>query len=188
MDQEMQINAVPRNLVTHDREFQGFVGPFAQDRDVDRRTLRALQQISNVAGIHVVSGLAVHRNNDVSGMNSRTVGRCSNKWRDDNHLVVSRADRHSHAVVLPALIFPQQRIGLWIEEIRVRIEHVQHAGNRAVVNRFIGVYRLGIILLDDVIDLCELLQALTDIGVAVVRRGRIFLGENHSQETTRRQK
>jgi hypothetical protein len=30
---------------------------------------------------------------------------------------------------------------------------MQHAGNRAVVNRFIGIYRLGVVLLDDVINL-----------------------------------
>ena len=65
---------------------------------------------------------------------------------------------------------------------------MQHAGNRAVVNRFVGIYRLGIVLLDDVIDLSELVQALADIGVAVVGRGRIFLGKYHSQKTAGCQK
>src|SRR5438094_227678 len=99
-------------------------------------------------------------------MNPSAIRRRAHKWRDHDDFVVPRTDRHSHAVVLSALIFPQQRIRFWIEEIRVWIEHVQHAGNRAVVNRFVRIYWLGIILLYDVINLRELLQALADIGVA----------------------
>src|SRR5438034_236526 len=45
---------------------------------------------------------------------------------------------------------------------------MQHARNRAVVDGLIRVHRLGVILLDNVISLRELAQALTDIGVAVV--------------------
>src|SRR5579864_1069247 len=185
---EMQIHAVARNFVANHGEFQRLIGAFAQDRNVYSRALGPFEQIGNVAGVHVVSGFAIHRRDNVAGMNARPVRWASREWRDDDDLIVARPDRHSHTVVLAALIFAQQRIRFRIEEIGVRIEHVQHAGNGAVVNRFIRAYRFGIILLDDVIDLGELLQALTDIGVAVVRGCGVFLGKDHSQESAKGQK
>ena len=81
------------------------------------------------------------------------------------------------------MIFPQQGIRLGIEEVGVRIEHVQHARNCTVVDGFVRIHWLSVILLDDVIDLGELLQALIDIGVAVMRGDGILLGGNHSQES-----
>jgi len=50
---------------------------------------------------------------------------------------------------------------------------VQHSGDGAVVNRLIGIYRLGVILLDEVIDLLKLLQPIADIIVRSAYRGRI---------------
>ena len=100
------------------------------------------------------------------GTNSGAIGGCSHKGRNDNDFIVARADRHAYAVVFAALIFAQQRVGLGIKEIGVRIEHVQHARNGAVVNGLVGVHRLGIVLLDQAVHVGELPQAVTDVGVA----------------------
>ena len=59
---------------------------------------------------------------------------------------------------------------------------MQHAGNGAVVDRLIGVHRLGVVVLDDLIDISELFQAVTDVGVSSERclLSRV-LGEKNAQ-------
>src|SRR5262249_18445968 len=90
---------------------------------------------------------------------------------------------HPNAVVLAALVLAQQRILLGIEEVRVRIEHVQHARNGSVINGLVGVDRFGIILLDQVVHLRELMQAVAHIGIAARRRRGIeLLAIQHAQE------
>jgi len=110
-------------------------------------------------------------------------------WRpskrcNHDHFIVARTNRHAHAVVLAALIFAQQRIRLRIKEIRVRIEHMQHARNGPVVNRLVGIHRLGIILLDQAVDVGKLAQAVTYIGIAARRCCRVdLLTEDHAKES-----
>src|SRR5439155_15535332 len=161
---------------------------FARYRVVDRRSLGPLKQVRHVAGGHVVGGLAVDRGDDVSRVNARAISRSAGERRNYDDLIVPWTDGHSYAVVLATLVFAQQRIRLGIKKVRVRVEHMEHARNGPVVNGFVRVYRLGIILLHDVIDLRELAQALTDIGVAVVGCRRVLLGKYHPQKPAKRQK
>ncbi len=121
-------------------------------------------------------------------MNARAVSGSARERRNHDDSIVPRSNRHSHAVVFAALVFAQQRVGFGVEKVGMRIQHVQHAGNGAVVDSFVRIHRLGIILLDNVIDPAELLQALADIGVAVVSGSGILLGEEHSHETASCQK
>ncbi len=86
--------------------------------------------------------------------------------RDHDDFVVTGTDLHAHTVILPTLLLAQGRIRLRIEEIRVRIQHAQHARNRPVVNRLIGVDGLGIVLLDDFVNLRKAAQAVADVAVA----------------------
>src|SRR4029077_586697 len=74
-----------------------------------------------------------------------------------------------------------QRVRLGIEEIGVRVERVQHAGNRAVIDGLVRVDRFGVVVLDDLVDLGELLQAVLDIGVVTPRRVRTPLREEHAE-------
>src|ERR1700722_3026569 len=57
LDQEMNVNAVTRNLVADQRELHGLLDAFARDADVDGGAFGSLQQIGNVAGAHVFGGL-----------------------------------------------------------------------------------------------------------------------------------
>ncbi len=139
-------------------------------RDVDRRALGPLQQVGHIAGAHVVGGLAVDGDDQSPGMNAGAISGRARERSNDDHFVVARPDGHADAVVLAALVFAQQRVGLGIEEIGVRIEHVQHARDRAVVDGLVGIHRLGVVLLDEGVDVGELLEAVADVGVAGERR------------------
>ena len=66
LDQECEVDAVARNLVAHQTEFHRLLDALAQDRDVNRRSLRPLKQVRNVGGAHVVGGLAVDGDDHVA--------------------------------------------------------------------------------------------------------------------------
>src|SRR5713226_3275864 len=89
--------------------------------------------------------------------------------RNHDDLVVARADRHAHAVVFAALLFPQQGIGLRIKEVRVRIQRMQHSRDRAVINGLVGAHRLGVVFFHRFINLGELLVAVPNVGIAAGR-------------------
>src|SRR5690242_2421284 len=184
LDQEMQIDAVARNLVADDRELQRFVGAFAQNSDVNRGAFRSFEQVGDIAGAHVVSRLAIDGGNDVAWPDAGAISRSANKGCDDDDLIVARPNRHADAVIFAALIFAQQRISFWIKEIRVRIKHVQHARYGAVINGFVGVYRFGVVLFDHIINSRELAQAIAHVGVTARGSGRIdLLSEDDAQKT-----
>ncbi len=61
---------------------------------------------------------------------------------------------------------------------------MQHAGNGAVVNRLVSIHRFGIVLLDQAVNVGELPQAVTNIGVAARRCRRVdLLAEDHAEES-----
>jgi hypothetical protein len=66
----------------------------------------------------------------------------------------------------------------------VRIEHAQHAGNGAVIDRLVRVHRFGIVLLDYVVDFGEGLHAVLHVGIAGGCRIADALSEQRSQSTT----
>src|SRR5580704_334700 len=147
-DQEVQVDAIARDLIANHGKLKRLLGALAQDGDVDGGALGAFEQIGYVTGAHVVGGLSVNRDDDVSGTNASPIRGRSRERGDDDDLVVAWADGHADAVVFAALVFAQKRVGFRIKEIRVRIEHVEHARNGSVINGFIGVYGLGVVLLD----------------------------------------
>src|ERR1700720_474740 len=60
---------------------------------------------------------------------------------------------------------------------------MQHARNRPVVDRFVRVYRLGVVLLHHVVNVGELVQAVSHVRFAARGRSRIdLLSEYHSQK------
>src|SRR5437868_8738323 len=183
-DEEMEVDAVAGNLVTDDGEFERLIGALAEDSDAHRGSLGPFEQLGNFRRTEVVRRLAIDRHNDVAGMNARAVGRRTHKRSYDNDLVVARADGHADAVILAALCYPKQGIGLGIEEIGMGIEGVEHARDGTVVDRFVRVYRLSIVLLDDVINLGEGVETVADVSIASCGGGSNPLTKEHSQETT----
>ena len=183
LDHEMQIHAIARNLVANHAELQRMIRPLAQHRDPHRRALRPFQQVGHIRRAHVVRGFAVDRGDDVARTNARPVRRRSRERRDHDDLIVTRAHRHAYAVIFPALLFAQLRIRFRIEKIRVRIELVQHARNRPVIDRLVRIHRIGVVLLDRLVNLSELFEAVSHIRVGA-RRGRRAdpLREQHAEQ------
>src|SRR3954470_2969567 len=79
LDQEVQVNAVARNFVTHDSKLERLVRAFTQNRDVDGGALGTLEQIGHVASAHVVGRLAIDRGDDVARPNTSAIRRRSDK-------------------------------------------------------------------------------------------------------------
>ena len=83
-----------------------------------------------------------------------------------------------------ALLFAQHRIRLGIEEVRVRVERVQHARDGAVIDGLVRVHRLGIVLLDDVVHLGKGVQVVAHIAVPAAGGGSPHsLSEQDTDET-----
>ena len=130
-------------------------------------------------------GLAVNRHNDVAGAYARLEGRRPLKGREHHHvddavLVRLRLDGHANAVVVSVLIFAHLGEGLGVVEIGVRVQHMQHAGDGAVVDGLVNlvlVQRLGVVLLDDGVDVGELAQRIAECGLVGGRLRRDFLAD-----------
>src|SRR5580698_4864027 len=105
LDHEVQVDAIARNLVADDGEFNGMIRAFPQHGDADGGSLGPLEQIGDIRGAHVVGGLAVDRGDDVAGTNTSAISRGSDKWSDNDDLIIARSNRHADAVILAALFF-----------------------------------------------------------------------------------
>ncbi len=143
---EMQVYTVAGNFITDDVEFQRLVGAFTQNRDLDLRPPGPFEQISDIAGGHVVGQLAIHRNNYIARPDAGSISRSAHKRSNHNNFIVPRTNLHAHAVVFTALFLAQQRVGFRIKEVGVRIEHSQHSRNGAVIDGFFRVYLVGVVL------------------------------------------
>src|SRR4029077_16084722 len=93
-DHEMQVYAVASNLITHDSEFNRLLSAFTENRDVDRGSFGPFKQVGDIASGHVVGRLTINRDDDVTWMNARAVGRGSHERRDNNDLVIARPNGH----------------------------------------------------------------------------------------------
>src|ERR1700683_2685352 len=166
-DEEMHVHAVTGNLVADQGELHGLLHAFARDADVYRRPFRALEHVGDFGGAHVFRGFAVYGDDHVAGMNASLIGGGAREGENNNDLIIARPHRHTHAVVLAALVLAHQRVGFRIEEIRVRVKRVQHARDGSVIDSLVRVYGLRVVVLDDGVDVGELFQAVFDVGVAV---------------------
>ncbi len=144
--------------------------------------LGPFEQISHFAGGHIVGGLAIDGHDDVARTDSGPVRGCPGERRNHNDLVVTRAYLHTYAVVTAALLFLQSRVLLWVEKVRVGIEHAQHAGNGTVVDRLVGVHFFRIVLLDDAVHLRESMHRIAHVGFTV-SRCRSGPPEDNSEKT-----
>src|SRR5205823_119766 len=121
---------------------------------------------------------AINRKNFITGPDARFIGgRPFERVEDDNlGFAASVADRlrldgHTDAVVLAVLVLTHLGIGLWVIEVGMRVEDVEHSGNGAVVDGLVGlicVHRFGVVMLDQRIDNGE--------GVERVSQGGLIAG------------
>ncbi len=152
------LDAGARNFVANHGDFDRLVPTFARDGDMDGGALGALQHVCHFVGAEAVAGLSVDFGDHVAGANSGLECRRADERCDHDRLIFARGDRHAHAVIFALLLFAEECVLLGIEEIRMRIEHMQHSGNRAVVDDLVHVDWIGVVSLDDREDASELLH------------------------------
>ncbi len=136
-------------------------------------TLRPFQQVADTERIHAVCALALDEQNRIAGPYAGFVrGRAFKGIHDDHtlHAVFPylRLDVHAHAVVTAVLIFAHLRVRLGIVEVRVRIQHVQHVGDRAVVDHLVnlvGRELVRIVRLHHRVHIGELVQTVSHRGL-----------------------
>jgi hypothetical protein len=173
LDEEVRVHAVAGNLVTGDGELKWFVSTFARDGDANGGILRPFEEISDLAGIHVVSGLAVDGDDHVTRANASTISRRSGERSDHYDFVVTRTHLHANPVILAALVLAKLRVLFGVEEIGVWIQHVQHAGDGAVINGFVRVHRVSVILFHDGVDIRERFEIVFGLAGGKISRGAL---------------
>ena len=124
-------------------------------------------------GVHAVGGFAVDGEDDVAGADAGFVGGGAFEGVEDDDLGLAvwgglRLDGHADAVVLAVLVFAHLGEGLGIVEVGVGIEDVEHAGDGAVVDGLVGlvgVEVLGVVLLDEGVDVGEGVEGVAQGGL-----------------------
>ena len=166
----LEIDGGMRNLVANQVEDQRLGLAVAQHGHFNLRSLGALERLRYLVGGPAIGGFAVHRDDLVAGMNAGAERGRVLVGRDHEDLVVLLLDDHADAVIVAALVFAQAGVGLGIVEMRVRIEHLQHAGDGAVVDGVIGLVAgdgLGVVLLHQRIDVGKGLQAVAELALVL---------------------
>ncbi|HWX56657.1 MAG TPA: hypothetical protein VN176_18895 [Verrucomicrobiae bacterium] len=69
----------------------------------------------------------------------------------------------------------------------MRIEHVEHSRDGSVVNGFVRIDQIGVVLLDEVVNLRKLAEVVANIAVrsAGDAAGPVFLAKSNAQKTTK---
>ena len=104
-------------------------------------SLCALQQVGDFGGGQARARFSVDLQDRIAGANSGLVCGRINKRRLNYRLIFALRNNHANSVIFAFLLLAEKRVLLGIEKVRVGIEHVKHAGDRAVVDNFIGVHR-----------------------------------------------
>ena len=175
-----QVHGGVRNLITNQIKDQRLGLALAQHGRLHMGTFGAFEGFGHLigsgqaVGILAIDGdqLAVHRVDDVAGMNTGLERGRTLSGKDDIDFAVLRLDGHADAVIVATLLLAHPGVGLGVVEGGVRVKHAQHAGNRSVVDGGVGlvaVNRLGVVLLDQRVDVGEGLEAVAEL--AFVGRG-----------------
>ena len=142
LQHERDVHGVTWNFVACNRKNEWIGVSFARNRNLDDRALGALQHVGDIAGRQAFGRLLVNLDDHIAWPNSRVVGGRAHVRRHHHRVVLAGRNHHADAVILAALVFPQERKLPRIKEIRVRIEHAQHARDGPLVDRLIDVHRL----------------------------------------------
>jgi len=164
-DLEGLIDAGPRDFVPDNHKLQRIRRALARHIDVNRRPLGAFQQVHNPLRGQPFRGCAVHPGDDVARTQAGFVGRRTWKRRAHQGLAAPLQDGHAHPVILALALLAQHLEALWIDEVGVRIERSHHPGDGPVVDGFVGIDRVGVILLDHGVNLGQQAEVFFDVRV-----------------------
>src|SRR5690348_17968666 len=143
-----KFDAGARNLIAN-QCYRDRLGPtFTIEQNMDWRSLGAFEQVRDLGRGEARAIFVVDREDNVAGADTCFCGGRAFERRKHHRLLFARLDDHTDAIIFAFLIFAKESVSLWIEEIGVRIEHMQHAGNRTVVNHFVSIDGIRVIRFD----------------------------------------
>ncbi len=167
LEHEGDIHGMPRYFVSRHSENQLLAITFTRNGDLYDRAFRPLEHVRDFTGSQSIGGFVVDFDDHVARPDPRVIRWRAHVRRHHHGMILPRSDHHSHTVILPALVFAQQRKLLGIEETRMGIEHAQHARNGALVDGLVYVDGIGVVVLDDVQDPCKVPHG----RLVIIRRG-----------------
>ena len=80
------------------------------------------------------------------------------------------------------LILTEELVVARIEEIGMRIERAEHAGNGTLIDGFVGIHLVGEVLFDQAVDAGERFQAGADVVAVGDGGGRLDLGSEDATD------
>ena len=150
----------------------------------------AFEEGGDGGGVHAVGGFAVDGEDHVAGPDAGLEGGSAFKGIEDDDLGLAvggglRLDGHADAVVLAVLVFAHLGVGLGVVEVGVRVEDVQHARDGAVVDGLVGlvgVHGLGVVLLDERVDVGEGVERVAQGGLVAGGLGGDLLVDERAED------
>jgi len=171
--QKGQINGGVRNLVTNEIEDQRTGRAFASHRDGDVGAARSFEQTGDGGGVHAFSGFTVNGDDFIAGADAGFIRWSSFEGIEDDDLNLAAGgwlglNGHADAVVLAVLVLAHLGKSFGVVEVRMGIEDVKHAWNRAIVDSLVGLVRVEgfcVVLLDQGIDVGEGVEGVAQGGL-----------------------
>ncbi len=168
--EEGQVNGGAWDFVAHQVEDEGAGRAFANHRDRDVGSAGAFEEVGDGGRVHAFGRLAVDGEDLVAGADAGLIrGRAFEGVEDDDlGFTVGGGlglDGHANAVIFAVLVFAHLGEGLWIVEVGVWIEDVEHARDGSVVDGLvglIGVERFGVVLFDQGVDAGEGMERVAE--------------------------
>ena len=181
--QEGEVDRGTGNLVADEIEDQWAGGAFAHHRDGDVGAACAFEHGGYAGGVHAFGGFAVDGENLVAWADAGFIGGGAFEGVEDYYFGFAAGgglwlDGHANAVVLAVLVLAHLGEGFGVVEVGVWIKDVEHAGDGTVVDGFVGlvgVEGLGVVLLDEGVDIGEGVERVAEGGLIAGRLGGDFL-------------
>ena len=164
---EGAVHGVTWNLITRDSEDERLRVAFARNSNLHHRALGPLEHVGHFGGGKPLGGLVVHLDNDVARADAGVIRGRADVRRQDDRVIAARLDHHAHAVIFADLLFAEDGERAGIKEGGMRVENAKHAGDSTLVNRLVGIDRLGVVGLDDAENAGEVAHG----GLVVVSQG-----------------
>ena len=164
-EEEGERNTVVGDLVANDGHIEQFGDSGAVYGDVDHRSLGAPQPFHHILNVQSVGRIPFNPGDDVPGAYAQPVGGRPGNGRNDGGLGVPDGDDDAQPIEIPPLVFPELGELLGVEEVRMRVQRLQHAPQRGVDALF-NVDFVGVVLLGQVQHLgVDVDQVLTVVGL-----------------------
>ena len=169
-DPERLADTAPRNIVTNQRKVQRLRAALTPHGDRDLGALGTFQHAGDLRDGHALGVDVVYPDDLVRRAEAGLICRRSLERVHHDHPAFGRAHVHPDAKIVAGLTLAHQLVSFGIEEIGMRIQGAQHAGDGAFKHGGVRLHLLGEVGLHRLVDLSEFLDACAHIGVGLRRK------------------